>query len=111
MEGFVVGGSCAERRRVVSIGDVSKAKRCLEVSFPYRVPRGELWLSSEHRRGIDSRYFGGVSLRCGGLPRGGAMDAMRAFLVGRCRVEWCPRLEWAASSGFPSLRSSSFCGV
>ena len=30
------------------------------VLFPYRVPRGELWLSSEHRRGIDSRYFGGV---------------------------------------------------
>ena len=31
------------------------------VPFPYRVPRGELWLSSEHSRGIDSRYFGGVS--------------------------------------------------
>ena len=28
--------------------------------FPYRVPQDELWLRSEHRRGIDSRYFGGV---------------------------------------------------
>jgi len=33
-----------------------------EVSFPYRVPPGELWLSSDHRWGIDSRYFGGVPL-------------------------------------------------
>ena len=32
-----------------------------QVSFPYRVPSGELWLSSDHLRGIDSRYFGGVS--------------------------------------------------
>ena len=31
------------------------------VSFPYRLARGELWLSSDHLRGIDSRYFGGVS--------------------------------------------------
>ena len=30
------------------------------ISFPYHVPRGELWLRSEHRRGIDSRYFGAV---------------------------------------------------
>ena len=33
-----------------------------EVSFPYRVPAGELWLSSDHVWGIDSRYFGGVPL-------------------------------------------------
>jgi type IV secretory pathway protease TraF len=33
-----------------------------EVSFPYRVPPGELWLSSDHVWGIDSRYFGGVPL-------------------------------------------------
>jgi type IV secretory pathway protease TraF len=32
-----------------------------QVSFPYRLPPGELWLSSDHLRGIDSRYFGGVS--------------------------------------------------
>lgn len=32
------------------------------ISFPYRVPPGELWLSSDHLLGIDSRYFGGVSL-------------------------------------------------
>ena len=31
------------------------------VSFPYRLGPGEIWLSSEHHRGIDSRYFGGVS--------------------------------------------------
>lgn len=41
-----------------------------EISFPYRLARGELWLSSEHVRGIDSRYFGGV-----------ASDAVK------CRVE------------------------
>ena len=33
-----------------------------QVSFPYRVLPGELWLSSDHLRGIDSRYFGGISL-------------------------------------------------
>ena len=32
-----------------------------QVSFPYRLAPGEIWLSSEHPRGIDSRYFGGVS--------------------------------------------------
>ena len=32
-----------------------------QVSFPYRLPPGELWLSSDHLHGIDSRYFGGVS--------------------------------------------------
>jgi type IV secretory pathway protease TraF len=32
-----------------------------QVSFPYRLAPGEIWLSSEHRQGIDSRYFGGVS--------------------------------------------------
>ena len=31
------------------------------ISFPYHVPPGELWLRSEHRHGIDSRYFGAVS--------------------------------------------------
>lgn len=33
-----------------------------EVSFPLRLGPDELWLSSEHRFGIDSRYFGGVPL-------------------------------------------------
>ena len=32
-----------------------------QVLFPYRLASGEIWLSSEHRQGIDSRYFGGVS--------------------------------------------------
>jgi type IV secretory pathway protease TraF len=32
-----------------------------QVSFPYRLAPGEIWLSSEHRQGIDSRYFAGVS--------------------------------------------------
>jgi len=31
------------------------------VPFPYRLAPGEIWLSSEHHRGIDSRYFGGIS--------------------------------------------------
>jgi type IV secretory pathway protease TraF len=31
------------------------------VSFPYRLAPREIWLSSEHRQGIDSRYFAGVS--------------------------------------------------
>lgn len=30
------------------------------VSFPYRLAPSEIWLTSEHSRGIDSRYFGGV---------------------------------------------------
>lgn len=30
------------------------------ISFPYHVPQGALWLRSEHRHGIDSRYFGAV---------------------------------------------------
>lgn len=32
------------------------------VSLPYQIPPGELWLSSDHVWGIDSRYFGGVPL-------------------------------------------------
>jgi len=34
-----------------------------QVSFPYQLAPGEIWLSSENRHGIDSRYFGGISRR------------------------------------------------
>lgn len=43
--------------RLAAVGDEALPR----VSFPYRLPPGEIWLRSEHRQGIDSRYFGGVS--------------------------------------------------
>ena len=31
------------------------------VELPQRIKEGEVWLSSDHKRGIDSRYFGAVA--------------------------------------------------
>jgi conjugative transfer signal peptidase TraF len=39
-----------------------------KVAFPLVVPPGSVWLSSEHPKGFDSRYYGPVpvqTLRCG----------------------------------------------
>ena len=49
-------GSAASARLTTADGEALP-----QVSFPYRLAPGEIWLSSEHRQGIDSRYFGGVS--------------------------------------------------
>jgi conjugative transfer signal peptidase TraF len=40
-------------------------------AYPRRLARGEVWLTSEHPRGFDSRYFGPVkrdALTCVGGP-------------------------------------------
>ena len=56
-----VGGRALDR--IASLRSATARGEPLpQVSFPYRVPPGELWLSSDHQRGIDSRYFGGVSM-------------------------------------------------
>ena len=69
-----VGGEVIEDRAGVlrvdgrELSSAASARKTLvggealpQVSFPYRLTPGEIWLSSEHRQGIDSRYFGGVS--------------------------------------------------
>jgi type IV secretory pathway protease TraF len=61
----VAGRLCVNRRplpKVASRRQRSVAGLLLpSVELPQRITAGEVWLSSNHERGIDSRYFGAVS--------------------------------------------------
>jgi type IV secretory pathway protease TraF len=47
--------SASRRQRVLGMLSLPS------VEFPQRINEGEVWLSSDHERGIDSRYFGPVA--------------------------------------------------
>ena len=47
----------ARRRRQRTVGTLPLPS----VELPQRIKEGEVWLSSDHEKGIDSRYFGAVA--------------------------------------------------
>jgi type IV secretory pathway protease TraF len=61
----VAGRLCVNRRPLPEAA--SRRQRSVaglvlpSVELPQRIEEGEVWLSSNHERGIDSRYFGAVS--------------------------------------------------
>jgi type IV secretory pathway protease TraF len=55
MNGAPLAKSASKRQRAVG------ALRLPSVELPQRIREGEVWLSSDHEKGIDSRYFGAVA--------------------------------------------------
>jgi len=55
VNGTPLAKSASKRQRV--IGTLSLPS----VELPQRIKEGEVWLSSDHEKGIDSRYFGAVA--------------------------------------------------
>ncbi|MBT8453843.1 MAG: S26 family signal peptidase [Deltaproteobacteria bacterium] len=55
VNGRPLARTASTRRRAVA------ALPLPSVELPQRIKEGEVWLSSDHERGIDSRYFGAVA--------------------------------------------------
>ena len=55
VNGQPLARSASTRQRVVGTLPLPS------VELPQRIKEGEVWLSSDHKRGIDSRYFGAVA--------------------------------------------------
>ena len=55
VNGTPLAKSASNRQRAAG------ALRLPSVALPQRIKEGEVWLSSDHEKGIDSRYFGAVA--------------------------------------------------
>jgi type IV secretory pathway protease TraF len=55
VNGQPLGRNASRRQRAVGTLPLPS------VELPQRIKEGEVWLSSDHERGIDSRYFGAVA--------------------------------------------------